>query len=144
MGYRSEVAYILRFTNKEMRDNFINLQRAKADPNINTALDELAEVEDNMLGYHADHVKWYDSYPDVIAHETLMKDTIEIFANEETIPDYDNQAGYKFIRLGEEVEDNIDEEGGNSEELYEHVEWYRGTNISFQRNTHDKPEGESA
>ena len=144
MGYRSEVAYIIRFKDKEMRDTFINLQRAKADPHINTALDELVEVENNMLGYHADHVKWYDSYEDVIAHQTLLKDTIAIFANDETTPDYNEQAGYKFIRLGEEVEDNIDEEEGNSEQLYEHVEWYRGTNISFKRNTYEKTEGEEA
>jgi hypothetical protein len=144
MGYRSEVAYVIRFKDKEMKDNFINLQRAKADQHINTALDELIEVEDNMLGYHADHVKWYESYPDVMAHQQLLKDTIAIFANDETVPDYDNQAGYKFIRLGEEQEDNIDEEEGNSEELYDYVDWYRGTNISFKRNTWEKPEGEEA
>lgn len=144
MGYRSEVAYVIRFKDKEMRELFVSIQRAKADQHINTALDELVEVEDNMLGYHADHVKWYDTYEDVKAHETLMKDTIAIFANDETIPDYNSQAGYKFIRLGEEVEDNIDEEEGNSEELYDYVDWYRGTNISFKRNTWEKPEGEEA
>ena len=142
MGYRSEVAYIMRFKDAEQKQAFINLQRAKADKHINEALDDLVEVEDNMLGYHADHVKWYDDYDDVKAHHTLMKDTIAMFANEETTPDYDNQAGYKFIRLGEEEEDNTDEEEGNSEGLYEHVEWYRGTNISFKRNTHDHNEGE--
>jgi len=144
MGYRSEVAYVIRFKDKAMRDTFVALQRAKADPHINTALDEMVEVEDNMLGYHADHVKWYDSYDDVKAHEALMRDTIDIFANEETIPAYDDQAGYKFIRLGEEAEDNVDEEEGNSEELYDYVDWYRAVNVSFKRNTYDKPEGEEA
>jgi hypothetical protein len=144
MGYRSEVAYILRFKNAEQKQTFINLQRAKADPHINEALSELVEVEDWGLGYHADHVKWYDGYEDVKAHETLMKDTIEIFANDETIPDYQDQAGYRFVRLGEEAQDNIDEEAGNSEELYEYVDWTRQINTSFQRNTFDKPEGEEA
>lgn len=144
MGYRSEVAYVLRFKDKEMRDLFVSMQRAKADPHINTALDEMVEVEDNMLGYHASHVKWYDSYEDVQAHEKLMRDTIDIFANEETIPDYNQQAGYKFIRLGEEVEDNVDEEEGNSEELYDYVDWYRAVNISFKRDTYEKTEGEEA
>ena len=144
MGYRSEVAYVIRFKDKEMRDLFVSIQRAKADQNINTALNELVEVEDNMLGYHASHVKWYDSYPDVMAHQQLLKDTISIFANDETIPDYNEQAGYKFVRLGEEQEDNEDEEEGNSEELYEYVDWYRAVNISFKRDTFDKPEGEEA
>jgi hypothetical protein len=142
MGYRSEVAYVIRFKDKEMRDLFVSIQRAKADTHINEALNELVEVEDNMLGYHADHVKWYDSYDDVKAHESLMEFALDLFG-EEYSDDYNSQAGYKFIRLGEETEDNIDEEGGNSEELYAYVDWYRGTNISFKRNTYDKPEGET-
>ena len=141
MGYRSEVAYVLRFTNKEMKDNFVNLQRAKADPHINEALNELVEVEDNMLGYHADHVKWYSDYPDVKAHETLMKDTIKLFGDEYST-DYNEQAGYRFVRLGEEQEDNEDEEGGNSEDLYEYVDWYRAVNVSFKRNTYENNQGE--
>ena len=142
MGYRSEVAYVLRFTNKEMKDNFVNLQRAKADKEINEALDALVEVEDNMLGYHADHVKWYDDYPDVKAHETLMKDTIKLFGDEYST-DYNEQAGYRFVRLGEEQEDNEDEEGGNSEELYEYVDWSRQINTSFVRNTYENNQGET-
>ena len=142
MGYRSEVAYILRFTNKEMKDNFVNLQRAKADKAINEALDELVEVEDSMLGYHADHVKWYDDYPDVKAHHTLMKDTIKLFGDEYST-DYNEQAGYRFVRLGEEQEDNEDEEGGNSEELYEYVDWSRQINTSFVRNTYENNQGET-
>lgn len=143
MGYRSEVAYVLRFTNKEMRDTFINLQRAKADKHINTALDEMVEVEDWGLGYHADHVKWYDDYPDVMAHGTLMKDTIALFGDDYST-DYNEQAGYRFVRLGEEQDDNEDIEEGNSEELYEYVDWHRAVDVSFKRNTYDKTEGEEA
>lgn len=139
MGYRSEVAYVIRFKDAEQRQTFINLQRAKADKHINEALDELIEVEDNMLGYHADYVKWYTDYEDVKAHETLMKDSIALF-NE--TPDgnelpYDEQAGYRFIRLGEESEDNEDEERGNAECLYEYVEWHRSITTSFTRNTYE-------
>ena len=143
MGYRSEVAYVIRFKDKEMRDLFVSVQRAKADKHINEALNELVEVEDNMLGYHADHVKWYDDYEDVKAHESLMQFALDLFG-EEYSDDYNSQAGYKFIRLGEETEDNIDEEGGNSEELYAYVDWHRAIEISFKRNTYDKPEGETA
>jgi hypothetical protein len=143
MGYRSEVAYVLRFKDKAMKDNFVNLQRVKADPHINEALNDLIEVEDNMLGYHADHVKWYDDYPDVKAHETLMKDTIKLFGDEYST-DYSEQAGYRFVRLGEEQEDNEDEEGGNSEELYEYVDWSRQINTSFVRNTYENNQGETA
>ena len=140
MGYRSEVAYIIRFKDKEMRDTFINLQRAKADKHINTALDEMVEVEDWGLGYHADYVKWYDSYPEVIAHETLMKDSIDLFSD-------DDQSGYRFIRLGEEPDDNEDEERGNTECLYEYVDWTKSITTAFTRNTYEvnqTKEGEQA
>ena len=145
MGYRSEVAYVIRFKDKAMRELFVSIQRAKADKHINEALNELIEVEDNLLGYHADHVKWYDSYPEVKAHEALLREAVELFGDEN--PDcanYDDQAGYKFVRLGEEQEDNEDEEEGNSEELYEYVDWYRAVNVSFKRNTYNKTEGEEA
>lgn len=147
MGYRSEVAYIIRFKDKQMRDTFVNLQRAKADKTINEALDELVEVEDWGLGYHADHVKWYDAYPEVKAHQQLLKDTIAIFANDETTPEYDEQAGYRFVRLGEEQEDNDDEEEGNSECLYEYVDWTKSITTAFTRNTYEvnqQTEGEEA
>ena len=140
MGYRSEVAYVIRFANKEMRELFVSMQRAKADPAINEALNELAEIEDCLLGYHADHVKWYDGYEGVKAHETLMSDSIDMFNQDEDI------VGWRFVRLGEESDDNIQEEDGNSDELYEYVDWYRGMNLSFERNTWDnkQTEGETA
>jgi hypothetical protein len=131
MGYRSEVAYVIRFANKEMRELFVSMQRAKADPHINEALNELLEIEDCLLGYHADHVKWYEGYEGVKAHETLMSDSIDMFNQDEDI------TGWRFVRLGEEAEDNVQEEAGLSDDLYEYVDWYRGMNLSFERNTYE-------
>ena len=140
MGYRSEVAYIIRFKDKEMRELFVSIQRAKADPHINEALNEVVEVEDNMLGYHADHVKWYESYEDVQAHEMLLRDSIALFNEHEDL------TGYRFIRLGEEQDDTVSKEEGDADELYDYVDWYRGTNVSFERNTweHNQKQGEQA
>jgi hypothetical protein len=140
MGYRSEVAYVIRFANKEMRELFVSMQRAKADKNINEALDELAEVEDCLLGYHADHVKWYDGYDGVKAHHTLMHDSIDMFNQDEDI------VGWRFVRLGEESDDNVQEEDGNSDDLYEYVDWHKSMSLSFERNTYEQnqTEGETA
>jgi hypothetical protein len=140
MGYRSEVAYVIRFKDKAMRELFVSLQRAKADKAINEALNELVEIEDCLLGYHADHVKWYEGYEGVDAHHTLMQDSIDMFNQDEDI------VGYRFVRLGEESDDNIQTEAGDSDELYEYVDWYRGMNLSFERNTWDnkQTEGETA
>jgi hypothetical protein len=140
MGYRSEVAYVIRFKDKAMRELFVSMQRAKADPHINEALNELLEIEDCLLGYHADCVKWYEEYEGVKAHETLMSDSIDMFNQDEDI------TGWRFVRLGEEAEDNIQEEDGNSDDLYEYVDWYRGMNLSFERNTYEvnQKQGETA
>jgi hypothetical protein len=140
MGYRSEVAYVIRFKDKAMRELFVSMQRAKADPHINEALNETVEIEDCLLGYHADHVKWYEEYEGVKAHETLMSDSIDLFNKDEDI------TGWRFVRLGEEAEDNIQEEDGNSDDLYEYVDWYRGMNLSFERNTYEvnQKQGETA
>jgi len=140
MGYRSEVAYVIRFKDKAMRELFVSLQRAKADKHINEALDELAEVEDCLLGFHADHVKWYDGYDGVKAHETLMSDSIDLFNQDEDI------TGWRFVRLGEESDDNVQEEDGNSDELYEYVDWHKSMSLSFERNTYEQnqTEGETA
>jgi hypothetical protein len=116
------------------------MQRAKADKHINEALNELVEVEDCLLGYHADHVKWYDGYEGVKAHETLMHDSIDMFNQDEDI------VGWRFVRLGEESDDNVQEEDGNSDELYEYVDWHKSMSLSFERNTweQNQTEGETA
>ena len=146
MGYRSEVAYVLRFKDKDMRESFVNLQRAKADEHINRALDDLIELEDNMLAYHAEYVNWYEDYNEVKAHYCLMADTTKLFGDEYST-DYNEQAGYKFIRLGEAPDDNEDEEGGNSECLYEYLSWTKSIITSFERDTYavnQTNEGETA
>lgn len=133
MGYRSDVAYVIRFKNKEDCDAFINIQRMKADTQINEALKELTRVEDHILGFHTESVKWYDEYVDVKAHKTLLNEAIVLFGEDNpACEDYDDQAGYRFIRLGEEDDDNSVEDAGNSECLYEYIEWYRKLEVSFK------------
>lgn len=130
MGYRSEVAYVLRFKNREQRELFVSLQRAKADTHINEALDELVELEEDKMAYHAYSVKWYDSYEDVQAHETLMHETLELFNTEQDI------TGYRFIRIGEEYEDVVVQDHGDADELWEYLEVHRSVNISFPSETY--------
>ena len=74
MGYRSDVAYVIRFKNKEDCDAFIHLQLAKADKHITGAINELTRVEDNVLGFH--HTR---------AHKTLMSEAITLFGEDNPI-----------------------------------------------------------
>ena len=46
MGYRSEVAYVIRFESKEVMDTFIGVQLVKKDKHTTDALKELEIVED--------------------------------------------------------------------------------------------------
>jgi hypothetical protein len=141
MGYRSEVAYVIRFANKEMRQTFINIQRAKADPYINEALNEVVELEEDKLAYHAYSVKWYESYEAVQAHENLMHEALELFNTEKDI------AGYRFIRIGEEYEDVVVSDNGDSDELWEYLDVHRSINVAFQTETwehNQSTEGETA
>lgn len=147
MGYRSNTAYVIRFKDKAQCEAFLALQLAKADKWITEAIGELTRVEDNVLGWHHDHIKWYDDYEDVKAHKTLLSDAIVLFNTNSVgggeVP-YDDQAGYRFVRLGEEDDDNVVEEEGNSEQLYEYIEWYRNIEVSFKLNPISKDEEQTA
>jgi hypothetical protein len=113
MGYRSEVAYVVAFKDEEQRDTFIALQLAKKDDNMNEALKEVKKLESNKLFYYASDVKWYDSYPIVMAHTNIYWEAVDMFG--------DDGAGYRFTRIGEEVEDIEISEDGEYDDLWDYT-----------------------
>ena len=114
MGYRSDVAYVIKFKNIEERDAFVTLMQAKNDKHITEALNEVEHDDstDPIITFSCQSVKWYDSYPDVISHHALMEAAVKLY-----------DAGYRFVRVGEDANDveidNCDEQGY---ELWEYVE----------------------
>lgn len=126
MGYRSDVAYTIRFKNKEHRIRFM----ATAVLGSEIQLDEFALVNDETILFKYDDVKWYDEYAYVKAHKQLLEDAKE------------QGCAWEFCRVGEESGDveqdgdyGIDDNGnnmGNAEELsirqsisvYSHHEQY--------------------
>jgi hypothetical protein len=113
MGYRSQVAYVVAFKDEEQRDTFIALQLAKKDDMVNEALKEVSKLESNKLFYYADDVKWYDSYPIVMAHTNIYWEAVDMFG--------DDGAGYRFTRIGEEVEDIEISEDGEYDDLWDYT-----------------------
>jgi hypothetical protein len=111
MGYRSEVAYVVAFKDSEDREAFINLLIISKDPHTIQALKELSKLESNKLLFHAEDVKWYDGYPDVKAHTQIYLQAVELFEG----------AGYRFTRIGEEVEDIEIEEDGDYDDLWDYT-----------------------
>ena len=122
MGYRSTVAYTIRFIPRlsEIQTTDDEIEKAKAsfytflaeakagEDTAGAFLDEDLKInEDNLaLYFYAGHVKWYESYPDVKCHEALLE------LSKEWADDGDCSSPYiggAFARIGEEMEDMTEE-----------------------------------
>lgn len=117
MGYRSEVGYVIAFTEKEVYDQF------KVQYKLDPAYDECREDEsgtdshdvqlefrDNalLIKFRAIDVKWYDHYSDVKCHRALL-DLADEYAEKYGC------VSWCFVRIGEETGDIDTEYGGSGE-----------------------------
>ena len=102
MGYRSTVAFVISFKDKETLENY--LAPRLLDENISSYRDSFSRIswDDASVLFHAEDIKWYDNYPVVVALVKLYKDTIEA------------GGAYRFIRVGEDDKD-IEEEYAESD-----------------------------
>jgi hypothetical protein len=113
MGYRSDVAYTIRFDTEEAYRLFILEAKAKdlgscfSDDTSNW--DE-AECDDARcrIDFKAENVKWYESYPDVQKHEALLH------LAKEWVSGDNPHIGWAFARVGEDNEDITEEYGGTA------------------------------
>lgn len=112
MGYRSEVAYVIKFNTISDRESFVTLMLAKNEPVTAQAIDECECRYGNhpIITFSAGDVKWYESYPDVKIHHALMKQAAELY-----------DAAWRFVRIGEEQGDIEVEEHGEKD-LWEYIE----------------------
>jgi hypothetical protein len=132
MGYRSDVAYIIKFNDIETRDNFVTLMLAKNEPQITQAINECeyGYKDDPIITFTETDLKWYDSFEDVQAHHKLMKYAVEI---------YQHKGGrYRFISVGEDGAEQFHEDD-NENDLYDYITTVHAIETSFPR----IPEGES-
>lgn len=127
MGYRSDVAYTIRFTTEEAYRLFIAEAKVKdlgsCFSDDKAHWDE-AECDDARwrINFHATSVKWYDSYPDVVKHNLLIAlagDWVESDAHNQIkdgvqgLDEVQHRIGYVFARVGEDDDDNETVYGGN-------------------------------
>lgn len=94
MGYRSDVKYVMQFMDKDARDTFVAVQKLAADEA------DMAAINDWDLGEQGDRIyfsangwKWYDSFPEVQAHDLLLSKC------------YEMGGAYVFYRIGENWDD---------------------------------------
>jgi len=117
MGYRSSVAYTIRFVSDDDRLNtqsfYTFIAEAKSKEACRAALEE-CDVDENKLqiNYYVEDVKWYDNYSHVDNHMKLIElanDTIE------TYEDLKECIGYVFARVGENDDDTEWRANGESD-----------------------------
>ena len=132
MGYRSDVAYTIRFDKVE--DYHLFILEAKANPatagcfppnNTGSWEECTCNEKDKRIDFHATSVKWYESYPDVQMHEKLIEqaeawcyddDHTSVKDNGEITVDMRNyRLGFIFVRIGEDDDDNERREGGETD-----------------------------
>jgi hypothetical protein len=114
MGYRSDVAYVIKFNDIETRDNFVTLMLAKNEPQTTQALSECeyGYKDDPIISFEAQSVKWYDSFEDVKSHQRLMLDAVEIFKHK--------GGRYRFVSVGEDGAEEFREDDDEGD-LYEYI-----------------------
>lgn len=111
MGYRSDVAYYISFKDKEQRDTFMGVLRERNNKAISDELQYLKMVDNCAIAAYFADTKWYDSYENVQAHNRIMELALEWFPDD---------AAYKFVRAGEDDDDNETRiEGANSDAVYD-------------------------
>lgn len=128
MGYRSDVAYMIKFHKAEDYWGFI--AEATADPDTMMCWDkeEWASFKQNdaelAIQFGADQVKWYPDYPDVMCHDKLWRKASEREDNNEGMCD-----GY-FVRIGEELDDIVEYQFGQ-EPPYDYIEINRSIQLNW-------------
>jgi len=124
MGYRSDVAYVIKFDDIETRDNFVTLMLAKNEPPITQAINECEHgyKDDPIITFKQESVKWYRDFEDVKAHHALMRDAVEI---------YGKKGGkYRFISVGEDGAEECDEDDDDGD-LWDYITTTHAVNTSF-------------
>ena len=137
MGYRSDVAYTIRFTKEEDYHLFILEAKSKPEtagcfpPNDGSHFEECTCDDDKMrIDFHATDVKWYDSYPEVQMHEKLIAQA-EAWCDDDThiavkggeleasLAPY--RVSFIFVRIGENTDDVEERQGGDYDWEWLHV-----------------------
>ena len=111
MGYRSNVAYVIRFHTTDERDVFTELVRHRRDDALTEAIDDCeTRYEQPIITYYAEDIKWYPDFDFVKAHVAIMEWAVELYKN----------SGYRIVEVGEDGKEEVSEDG-DTDELYDYV-----------------------
>ena len=120
MGYRSDVAYVIRFATEEQRDTFVELVKHRNDDWTQAILECETEYVQPIITFETSDVKWYDDYEDVRAHHALLDWAVELYP----------EAGYRIIQLGEDGQEECNQ-GGECDDLWDYLYTSHSLNTEF-------------
>ena len=120
MGYRSDVAYVIRFNTAEQRDTFVELVKHRNDDWTQAILECETEYVQPIITFEASDVKWYDSFDEVKAHNDIMEWAVELYEG----------AGWRIIQLGEDGQEEVNQEG-ECDDLYDYLYTSHSLNTEF-------------
>lgn len=113
MGYRSDVAYVIKFDDIQTRDAYVTLMLGNDNPQVRIAIGECShdDERDPVITFRCEGVKWYDTYDDVQAHTFIYRNAHEL-----------GMGSYRFLALGEDgAEDFAEELNNDAHDLYEYI-----------------------
>lgn len=125
MGYRSEVAYHIKFNDEGQWNLF--LLEAKSKPETRLCFEDESlsiEHEKQEFRFHAEWVKWYPDYEDVKCHHKLFE-----------LCDEYNERGEKYVcewlfrRVGESEDDIESMSGGEPD--WDTIELNRSLQVNW-------------
>jgi hypothetical protein len=120
MGYRSDVAYVIRFNTAEQRDTFVELVKHRNDDWTEAINECETNYEEPIITFETSDVKWYSDYKDVKAHQALMDWAVELYAD----------AGWRIIQLGEDGQEEV-YQGGTDDDLWDYLYTSHSLNTEF-------------
>ena len=120
MGYRSDVAYVIRFATEEQRDTFVELVKHRNDDWTQAILECETNYEQPIITFETSDVKWYEDYADVRAHHEMMEWSVELYP----------EAGWRIIQLGEDGQEELTQ-GGECDDLWDYLYTSHSLNTEF-------------
>ena len=131
MGYYSEVHIAVAFANADDLKEVVAVYTIDPRVQKHNLLQGWEVKEDNILYYHDDYVKWYDSFHDVTGIEHMLH-LADKFHEERDMP-----VAYRFIRIGEDINDCEErcghggDDGTLTEKLYDGMSVIRQVEIAL-------------
>jgi hypothetical protein len=123
MGYRSDVAYVIRFETPEQRDAFVEVVKHRNDEHWTNAINECeTNYEEPIITFETEGVKWYDSYDDVKAHHAMLDWAVELY----------KKASWRRVLVGEDGAEEIHEsDDDNNYTLWDYLYTSHSINTEF-------------